>query len=184
MEILLVKIGQIWIQMHFKWCNDTLTQCSIYIWEPVPLRSAQASVRAKVNNSSQIGLGYQQRLMKVVFLSNTWAIWQNQKSWNENNVFSSGTHSHSLWTDWWKEFQPGRSQGDHPDFMLFVICSRNKGIHPDFMFSWCSGRSLLGARLISGILYKTSLLPWHLIQTVLQVWAKIIISDSFFWSFI
>ena len=87
MEILLVKIGQILIQMHFKWCNDTLTQCSIYIWEPVPLRSAQASVRAKVNNSSQIGLGYQQRLMKVVFLSNTWAIWQNQKSWNENNVF-------------------------------------------------------------------------------------------------
>ena len=110
MEILLVKIGQMLIQMHFKWCNDTLTQCSINIWEPVPLRSAQANVRAKVNNSSQIGLGYQQRLMKVVFLSNT--IWQNQKSWNENNVFSSGTHSHSLWTDWWKEFQPGRSQGD------------------------------------------------------------------------
>ena len=120
MEILLVKIGKILIQMHFKWCNDTLTQCSIYIWEPVPLRSAQASVRAKVNNSSQIGLGYQQRLMKVVFLSNTWAIWQNQKSWNENNVFSSGTHSHSLCTDWWKELQPGWTQTGS--------CARTRGL--------------------------------------------------------
>ena len=49
-------------EVNGKFCKLCLENiCNIFL----NMCSAQASVRAKVNNSSQIGLGYQQKLMKV-----------------------------------------------------------------------------------------------------------------------
>ena len=54
-------------ELHSNMCNVIQKHFRI-ITEAYDLSSGQASLRAKVNNSSQIGLGYQQRLQKVAII--------------------------------------------------------------------------------------------------------------------